>query len=58
MSARCWWNSKVYKRPCGATQRANAWDRPPLPVPASMTFEPGLSPSRSEMRAASVEYTI
>jgi len=55
MSALCWWNSKVYRWPCGAIERASAWESPPLPVPASMTFEPGLRPSKRVMRAASVE---
>lgn len=32
-SARCWWNSTVYRCPVGATVLMRAWERDPLPVP-------------------------
>lgn len=45
----------MYNFPFGATERANACDTAPLPVPDSMTFDPGLRPNASVITAASVE---
>ena len=36
-SARCWWNSTVWRWPVGAMVRRMAWESEPLPVPATET---------------------
>lgn len=36
-SARCWWNSTVWRWPVGAMVRRMAWESEPLPVPTTET---------------------
>mmetsp|Transcript_20973 Transcript_20973/g.64978 ORF Transcript_20973/g.64978 Transcript_20973/m.64978 type:complete len:246 (+) Transcript_20973:266-1003(+) len=51
-------NSNVRTRPCGATQRASAVVRLPLPVPLSITTQPGLSSSPASTTEMSGWYRI